>query len=89
MPDTTSELLTAKQLAVELRVNERRVYAMANAGRIPYYGVGERKRYVATEVLKALRHEPRIAAHTTTSDALRPLNVDDTAHLRIRTAVGL
>jgi excisionase family DNA binding protein len=91
MAETTAlpQPITAKELAAYLRVDERRVYEMANAGRIPYYEVGGRKRYVAAEVLEALRREPSRPNPVVELDSLKVVQPADPSHLKVRTMVPL
>ena len=86
---TLPQLLTAKELAAYLGVDERRVYQMANAGRIPLYEVGGRKRYAAAEVLEALRHAPAPPSDPVGLDPLRGVQPVDPSHLKLRLAVSL
>lgn len=51
-------LLTAKQLAAELRMNECVIYGMAAAGEIPSYKFGKSRRFDLREVLAARRDQP-------------------------------
>jgi len=86
---TLPQLMTAKQLAAYLGVDERRVYEMANAGRIPYFEVGGRKRYVAAEVLEALRREPTRPTNLVELDPVRGVQPVDPSHLKVRSVVSL
>ncbi len=48
-------LLTARELAAELRVNTDEVYRNAAAGKIPSYKIGKSRRFDLREVLAASR----------------------------------
>lgn len=48
-------LLTAKELAAELHVNEKDLYRKAQAGEIPSYKFGKSRRFDLKEVLEASR----------------------------------
>jgi len=49
-------LLTARELAAELKVHEDEVYRNAAAGKIPSYKFGRSRRFDLREVLAASRH---------------------------------
>ncbi len=49
---TKRNLVSAKQLAVELNVNVFTVYRADIAGEITNYGLGKAKRYDLSEILK-------------------------------------
>lgn len=51
---TTNDLLTAKELADELRCSLDHVYRLARDGRIPSYRVGRTHRFNLAEVMKAM-----------------------------------
>lgn len=52
-------LLTAKELALELHVNEKDVYRKAQSGELPSYKIGKSRRFDLAEVLRAVRdHVP-------------------------------
>lgn len=51
-------LLTAKELAAELRVNVKDLYRKALAGEIPSYKFGKSRRFKLDEVLAASRDLP-------------------------------
>lgn len=46
----SEQILTVKQVADYLRVNERTVYRMATAGKIPAFKVGASWRFKQTEI---------------------------------------
>ena len=87
-PTTLPDLLTAKELAAYLRVDERQVYQMTNAGRVPYYDLGGRKRYVAAEVLEALRREPSRTGTVVALDLMGAEKSGDPSHLKVRTVLS-
>jgi len=89
-PDITlPELVTASELATYLRTDQRRVYQMTNEGRVPFYEVGGRKRYIVTEVLEALRREPTRPTNPVERDAVRTGQSVDPSHLKLRLEVPL
>lgn len=51
-------LLTAKELAAELRMHACDVYRKAAAGELPSYKVGKSRRFDLREVLAAIRDVP-------------------------------
>ncbi len=51
------QILTVKQVADYLKVNERTVYRMATAGKIPAFKVGASWRFKQTEIEKWIKEQ--------------------------------
>lgn len=52
--DDTTDLVTVKELAKELRCSPDHVYRLARDGRIPSYRVGRAHRFKLAEVMEAI-----------------------------------
>ena len=74
-------LISAGELAEQLKWDVRRVYRQSEQGKLPYYGApGERKQYCLAEVLETLHHPAVVVGAT-----IRPLGVVNSSgrHLKV------
>ena len=57
-----SEALTIKEVAKRLKVNERTVYRLANAGKLPGFKVAGNWRFLTDDIDEWIEQEKRIVA---------------------------
>ncbi len=66
-----TELLTAKELARELQVSERQVYALSRAQKIPSQLLGKSRRFGLEDVLAHCRIAPKPSVISVEAKAVR------------------
>ncbi len=68
-------LMTLEQLAAYLQVDPQTVTRLTRQGKIPYYQVGKQFRYMLSEVLRSLQHQPSTSPIPDTS-ASKPAGIE-------------
>lgn len=54
-----SEILTIKEVAEYLKVNERTIYRLANKGAIPAFKVGNTWRFERSKIIQWMNEQPK------------------------------